>query len=302
MWVSYEPWGWAPYHYGRWAHVGRLGWCWVPPTRGAAYWAPAYVGWVNTPTYVAWVPLAPMETYYGRGYFGPHSVDIMRGNTDGRRPVYRNVHVNDAVTTVNITTFLSGRPTLSRVKDNLFLNHQPSLGAPSVAPVRASMMPVVKEIPRGKEPPDRFRQVHRTVRSRGWRGPAGAGAAEPGYCRTRVGQRYNGRLPGSTPGRTVWLATTPLNGQSRGLTAGLGPDSGRQTAKPTTTGSAVAPLPERNRTVTSTGREGEQWRGSQEKDSSGANRRVKTGTTVVRVTPGSKGQRDSTAGPQFEGR
>ena len=27
---SYEPWGWAPYHYGRWVYVGS-DWCWIPP-------------------------------------------------------------------------------------------------------------------------------------------------------------------------------------------------------------------------------------------------------------------------------
>src|SRR6266571_1254489 len=28
-WVSNERWGWAPYHYGRWAHVNQ-NWYWVP--------------------------------------------------------------------------------------------------------------------------------------------------------------------------------------------------------------------------------------------------------------------------------
>src|SRR5437660_857519 len=29
-WVSDEPYGWAVYHYGRWARVERVGWVWVP--------------------------------------------------------------------------------------------------------------------------------------------------------------------------------------------------------------------------------------------------------------------------------
>ena len=49
VWISYEPWGWVPHHYGRWAYVANFGWCWVPPHRGATYWAPGYVGWVDTP-------------------------------------------------------------------------------------------------------------------------------------------------------------------------------------------------------------------------------------------------------------
>ena len=50
VWVSYEPWGWVPYHYGRWAFISAIGWCWVPPARGAVYWGPGFVGWVRTPT------------------------------------------------------------------------------------------------------------------------------------------------------------------------------------------------------------------------------------------------------------
>jgi hypothetical protein len=80
VWLAYEPWGWAPYHYGRWVFARGIGWCWVPPAVGAAYWGPGYVGWVRTADYVAWVPLAPGEIYYGRGYYGPHSVNIININ------------------------------------------------------------------------------------------------------------------------------------------------------------------------------------------------------------------------------
>jgi len=37
---------------------------------------PGFVGWIVTPGYVAWVPLAPGEVYYGYGYYGPGSVNI----------------------------------------------------------------------------------------------------------------------------------------------------------------------------------------------------------------------------------
>jgi hypothetical protein len=70
VWISYEPWGWVPYHYGRWAFVTSIGWCWVPPVRVAIFWGPGFVGWVQTPTYVSWVPLAPGEIYYGHGNYG----------------------------------------------------------------------------------------------------------------------------------------------------------------------------------------------------------------------------------------
>ena len=48
-WVDYAPWGYAPFHYGRWSYIGgRWGWC--PGAYVARpYWAPAMVGWVGGP-------------------------------------------------------------------------------------------------------------------------------------------------------------------------------------------------------------------------------------------------------------
>ena len=42
-WVDSAPWGWAPYHYGRWVHVDRS-WCWAPGPRVARpIYSPALV-------------------------------------------------------------------------------------------------------------------------------------------------------------------------------------------------------------------------------------------------------------------
>ncbi len=54
-WVSTEPFGWATYHYGRWANLDREGWVWVPDTE----WAPAWVSWRDNDRYVGWAPLPP---------------------------------------------------------------------------------------------------------------------------------------------------------------------------------------------------------------------------------------------------
>ena len=48
-WVDDASWGYAPSHYGRWAHVHDR-WCWVPGPRAVrAVYAPALVGWVGSP-------------------------------------------------------------------------------------------------------------------------------------------------------------------------------------------------------------------------------------------------------------
>lgn len=160
VWVAYEPWGWVPYHYGRWAFVASIGWCWVPPARGAVYWGPGFVGWVYTPTYVAWVPLAPGEIYYGYGYYGPHSVNII--NIDIHKVVvkeYRHAHIRDAITILHRDTFLKGKPVEIKVQENPFLAHKIHIGRPPIEPVRETRAPIIKEIIRGKEPPSRIREL-----------------------------------------------------------------------------------------------------------------------------------------------
>jgi hypothetical protein len=146
VWVSYEPWGWVPYHYGRWAFVNGLGWCWVPPARTArVYWSPGYVAWIQTPTLISWVPLAPGEIYYGHRYYGPHSVNIRNVNINHIHinHVYVNSRVAHSVTVVSHETFLTGRHV--RVKNapaNPFHSGwKVSTGRPDIRPVKATSLP-----------------------------------------------------------------------------------------------------------------------------------------------------------------
>jgi hypothetical protein len=54
-WVSEEPFGWATYHYGRWAYAPAWGWYWVP----GYTWGPAWVVWRYGDAAVGWAPLYP---------------------------------------------------------------------------------------------------------------------------------------------------------------------------------------------------------------------------------------------------
>jgi hypothetical protein len=170
VWVSYEPWGWAPYHYGRWIFTPSFGWCWVPPERGAVYWGPGFVGWVRTPTYVSWVPLAPREIYYGYGYYGPHSVNILNINIttiNVKKVVYKNVHVHNAVTVVHQDTFIHGRHVEVKSRENLFLRERIHIGRPDIKPERPTVMPVIREIHQGKRPPEKIHEIKiREIRER----------------------------------------------------------------------------------------------------------------------------------------
>jgi hypothetical protein len=65
-WVSNDPWGGNPYHYGTWASIPGYGWSWVPGT----VWAPAWVTWSYSNTYVGWAPLPPTVVFGSSGYVG----------------------------------------------------------------------------------------------------------------------------------------------------------------------------------------------------------------------------------------
>src|SRR3954468_13074702 len=52
-WISYEDFGWATYHYGRWIRLRGRGWVWVPGRE----WGPAWVSWRTGGDYVGWAPL-----------------------------------------------------------------------------------------------------------------------------------------------------------------------------------------------------------------------------------------------------
>jgi hypothetical protein len=71
--VSDYPWGWATFHYGRWALDPDYGWIWVPGYE----WAPAWVDWRYGGGYIGWAPLAPfgarivIEVHYRSWCFVP---------------------------------------------------------------------------------------------------------------------------------------------------------------------------------------------------------------------------------------
>src|SRR5437763_8472681 len=82
-WVSYEDFGWATYHYGRWTNLADYGWVWVPGYE----WGPAWVSWRTGGDYVGWAPLPPQGNevvYEGTAITG--AVDV----TFGIGPLYYN--------------------------------------------------------------------------------------------------------------------------------------------------------------------------------------------------------------------
>lgn len=58
-WMSYEPFGWAVFHYGRWYHDEYYGWIWIPDD----VWGPAWVEWRSNDDYIGWAPLPPYASF-----------------------------------------------------------------------------------------------------------------------------------------------------------------------------------------------------------------------------------------------
>jgi hypothetical protein len=170
-WIDDAPWGYAPFHYGRWAHV-RDRWCWVPgPRHVRAVYAPALVGWVGTPgvdvtisvgggSRVAWFPLAPREVYVPARRFSPRYVERVNvTNTvivnktyitnvyDNKitNVTYRNRTVPGGVTAVSRTTFTSaeriGGRTV-RVDEREISRARATAMAPQIQPARESRLGV----------------------------------------------------------------------------------------------------------------------------------------------------------------
>src|SRR6266404_2319213 len=166
-WVEDEPWGFAPFHYGRWANVGG-GWCWVPgPVVERPVYAPALVAFVGGPRFsvgvsfggggggVAWFPLGPREVYVPSYRASPRYVQNVNVtnttvNVTNVTNVYNNVNVRNvtymhqtnvgAVTAVSHDTFVNARPV---AQANVRVNAQQIRTAEvqrevAVAPVRQS--------------------------------------------------------------------------------------------------------------------------------------------------------------------
>ena len=102
-WVGAEPWGFAPFHYGRWVQH-RGAWGWVPGTRVVRpVYSPAMVAWVGTPSVgvsirigaspsVGWFPLAPREVF----------VPSYRSSAN----YVRNVNITHVTNIANVTNII----------------------------------------------------------------------------------------------------------------------------------------------------------------------------------------------------
>lgn len=143
-WVDDAPWGFAPFHYGRWVVVGGV-WGWVPaprPVVGVAYvrpvYAPALVAWVGGPHFsvgvgvgggpVGWFPLGPREVFVpsyrvSEAYVTRVNVTNTTVTNVVVHNYYTNVVVNKNVTVTNVTYV--NRTAVTATSGTAFTSAQP---------------------------------------------------------------------------------------------------------------------------------------------------------------------------------
>lgn len=159
-WIDNAPWGYAPFHYGRWVyHRGRWGWT---PGRYVArpIWAPALVAWVggagwnvtisggNAPA-IGWYPLAPWDRYqpwYTRNTTYINNVNVVVLNRPPRDRYQdhdrdRDHNRNRGATVVLRENFVQSRPVSSTMVPlaGEVVRAQPVVQGAAVLPGRAEL-------------------------------------------------------------------------------------------------------------------------------------------------------------------
>jgi hypothetical protein len=183
-WVDDAPWGFAPFHYGRWVYL-RSRWCWTPGTRIARpVYAPALVAWVGGPSVgvsvtigggpaVGWFPLAPREVYvpsyrvsprYARNVNITNVTNVTVINNTFANPqaprVFENRRAPRAITVVPSNVMAERRPVApaaAQLRQTPWVRElatQPTRTAALVAPpVAAPPAPARSPDPRAVKPP-----------------------------------------------------------------------------------------------------------------------------------------------------
>jgi hypothetical protein len=138
VWVSEYPWGWAPFHYGRWILIEGRGWSWVP---GRVYRG-AWVTWGvdDGNTYLGWAPMGPDFVWFGgysvawTVYVGPRWVYCPRGEVFSPRVGAR------------VVAGAAAAPVAARMRP--YVSASPTVAGPS--PQRLGLAP--SQVPHGAGP------------------------------------------------------------------------------------------------------------------------------------------------------
>ena len=132
-WVEDEPWGFCPFHYGRWVHIG-VGWGWLPgPVVVAPIYAPALVAFMGGPHFsisvgigggelAAWFPLGPGEPFFP--WYHCRETYIREVNITNIRNVTNITNIAN-ITNINEVHYAYRTAAATAVPANVFRSGQP---------------------------------------------------------------------------------------------------------------------------------------------------------------------------------
>jgi hypothetical protein len=135
-WVDDSPWGYAPFHYGRWVTVeGRWGWV-AGPIAVRPVYAPALVVFIGGGRgfggNVGWFPLGPREVYVpsypvSRGYVNRVNVSNTTVNNTTITNVYNTTIINNRTTNITNVNYVNRnvRGAVTAVPQRSFATAQP---------------------------------------------------------------------------------------------------------------------------------------------------------------------------------
>jgi hypothetical protein len=249
-WVDAQPWGFAPFHYGRWAQF-RGGWGWVPgPPAVRPVYAPALVAFVGGGpggfgvsvgfgggfSGVAWFPLGPRDVYlpsYHTSAAYVQNVNVSNTrvvNVTQVTNVYNTYHTTTVVNNVTVNrinyTYANNAAAVTAVSQETFVGAKPVAAASvRVTPEQLQTVRVVQAAPLA---PTRASYVSATAR-------VTPQSAKPpvAFAQKSVVARIAPPTPPARPGVAPRVAP-------RVVSAGVAPKGNQPAARTTAT---VAPKP-----------------------------------------------------------
>lgn len=172
-WVDEAPWGFAPFHYGRWVHTSGS-WGWIPgPVVARPVYAPALVAWVGGSHLslsvsiggggragVAWFPLGPGDVYVPSyrttpRYFNTVNTSNTVVNNVNITKIYNTTVINNTTNVTNNNTNITEIKYVNRnapgavtaVPQDAFVRSRPVAQAAVAVPANVQAAPVAYAAP-----------------------------------------------------------------------------------------------------------------------------------------------------------
>lgn len=186
-WIDDAPWGFAPFHYGRWVQWHDR-WAWYPGriVEHPVY-APALVAFIGAPGAginagpgVGWVPLGPQEAFHP--YYRVSDTYV------------RNVNIN------HVTTINSGNLTINNYVNRRALTVVPTGAFTGAAPVNRAVVPLSPDQLGHEQPTTDLGHLRPTGAPRpGAAQPGGGPAQHPGGSPVPPQERPAAQIPAAVP-------------------------------------------------------------------------------------------------------